>query len=221
MKRFNVILIFLFLVFPAISCPASDWSVNAKGGMYFPTDNELQGGKYIQAELQWKKLYVFGQWTSDMERRIAGQRAGLIDIYGIGFGVKFPISQYVKAYGQIGYYFPKSELEGKTSDWNTGYYESHWLYWRSFGQTHGLNCDGYTIFEYKIRKAIGAAIGLNIDYPLSRHLAAGLDLGYQFLRFQETFYARHPLNPQLYYAQTRQEKDFGGFNLGINLTWRF
>jgi hypothetical protein len=221
----KILLVMLAMILLPMVVFSSDWSLNAKGGMYFPNDKDLQSGKYVQVDLQWKNVYLFGQYIPEMERRIAGQRAGMLDIWSVGMGIKFPINQYLKVYGQFGYYIPTSEMSGgkTTSDWSDCRYfrEAQWLYWKNWGSTHGYDVSAYQIFEYKIKSALGAGVGLEATYPLSKHWSTGMNFGSTYLRFQETFYARNVSNPLNSYIQTRQEKDFGGLNLGINLEYKF
>ena len=211
--KIGIILIALLLV--AFPCYASDVGVEVKAGLYFPTDEEIQKGKNVQANLEWKNIYLFGQWIST-ERRIAGQRAGMLDIYGIGVGLKMPINKYLKVWSQIGYYIPNSEMSGTMK-----FEESQWLYWRDFGERFAYNgVTPLTVYSYEIKSDFGGAIGLEGKYPITKHIETGLDFGYNLLQFKEQFWARHPKVSESW-IETRQTKNFSGFTLGLSATWRF
>jgi len=206
----------LFFLLP-LGVWASDVSVTAKGGAYLPTDKELQSGYSVQADLNWKVFYLFGQYI-ETERRIAGQRAGTTDIWGFGLGMKVPVGDYVKAWGQMGYYHPTTDLVDGSK-----YEESHWLYWRKWGTNHNYDVGWYTHqYNYKIQGGFGGALGIDLLYPISKHLILGFSAGYQALKFHETFYARSKGWTQgAGWIQTIQDKNYSGFILEVEATWRF
>ena len=209
-----LIIILCFISFPVFG---SDWSLEGKTGQYFPTDKEIQNGHFAQINLIRQDIYIFGSLINS-ERRLGGQRAGEIDIYGIGLGIKFPISKYVKFWGQVGYYIPDSQMSGTMQ-----FEESQWLNWRDWGQRFAYNgVIPLRIYSYDIQSNFGGAIGLEGQRPLTKHLSIGMDVGYNFLQFIETFKAIHPNVAQNgSWIETRQDKNFGGATLGLKISYKF
>jgi len=204
---------------------ASDVSLTAQGGLYFPTDAQFQQGSHLQLNLNWKNVYVFGSYTMT-ERRIAGQRAGAFNILGLGLGLNIPITKNLSMWGQGGYYIPKSGLVGTTQgcnwdDW-ANFQEVHYLYWNKWGADHQYSTQGYKIYEYRLQTgSMGGAIGINLIQPITKKLSVGVIAGYQFLRFTETFYARNVSNPSVSYIQTRQDAKLDGCILNVSVTYKF
>lgn len=200
----------------------SDLSLSAKGGGYAPVDDELRMGYQAQVNIEWKPIYLFGQYLNT-QRRIAGQCAGSTDIYGFGIGIDVPVHKYVSLWGQFGYYLPNSSLEGTWSGWGSHtFVETLSLYWRRWGEEHHYNVSAYTIYKYRIQPNFGGQLGIDVRYPLSKHLDIGFSSGYTFLKFQETFYAMTPCwTPTNGKIETIGSKNYSGFTFGMQATWRF
>lgn len=205
------------IILASLTARASDLSITAKGGVYLPTDKELQSGYSVQADLNWRVFYLFGQYI-ETERRIAGQRAGMTNIWGFGLGMKVPIGDYVKVWGQMGYYHPTTDLVDGSK-----YEESHWLYWKEWGAPRNYDVGWYTHqYDYKIQGNFGGALGIDLLYPISKYMTVGFSAGYQSLKLQETFYARSKgWTQQAGWIQTIEDKNYSGFTLGIEASWRF
>lgn len=209
-------LIVLFIMLFVVPAMASDFSLSAKGGVYLPTDKELQSGYSAQVDLSWRVFYVYGQYI-ETQRRIAGQLAGTTDVLGFGLGMKVPLNSYIKVWGQIGYYLPTTDL----TDGNK-YAESHGFYWNKWGLEHGYNVHAYSIYEYKIQGSLGGALGVDMSYPISKHITANFSTGYYTLKFHETFYARVPnWKPTSGRIQTISDKDYSGITFSIGTTIKF
>ena len=217
-KRLKILflLFIVILIFPLNVWP-SDLSLTAKGGVYLPTDKELQSGYTAQVDLNWKAFYAFGQYI-ETRRRIGGQRAGTANIWGFGLGMKVPVGDYIKVWGQMGYYHPTTDLVDGSK-----YEESHWLYWKEWGAPRNYDVGWYTHqYDYKIQGNFGGALGIDLLYPISKHVTAGFSAGYQVLGFKETFYARGKgWTQECGWIQAIKDKNYSGFILGMEATWRF
>lgn len=207
---------FVFLIFiMTVPCWAIDLDLSASYRMVFFSDESLQQGQGIEIRASHKSVYLWGSYDST-EMRLYGQRAGKVNIIGAGLGLKIPLTDQIKLWFQGGYYFPESKMEGEGK-----FEEAQWLQWRQWGHNFSYNTDGYRIYEYDIKPNLGGAAGLEANFLVYKNISLSVDAGYHFLRFKEQFWARNPACPDISYIETRQEKDFSGFTLGLNLTWRF
>jgi len=202
---------------------ASDVSLTARGGVYLPTDAEMQTGKNIQVDLKWKVVYLYGSYT-DMTRRIAGQQSGQYRLYSVGAGLNVPISKYVNVWGQCGYYSPSADMQdaGKLTVPDGSMGEAQFLYWREWGNDYNYDVSAYSVYSYKVRGNIGGAVGTDIHYPITKHLEVGVSASYTFLKLPETYYAYLPqYSGNGGMIETIKDKNLSGFGIGLNLTYRF
>lgn len=215
--RTKKVFLVVLLALMATPCFASDWSVDGKAGVYLPIDKELQGGYSAQVDVNWKAFYVFGQYL-ETQRRIAGQLAGKTNILGFGMGMKIPVGDYIRVWGQMGYYLPTTDLAI-----NGKYDESKCLQWRKWGTEHSYNVDGYSAaYNYKIQGNVGGALGIDLLYPISEHTTVGFSTGYQALKFHETYVAKSAgWTSDSGWLQSVNDKNYSGVTFGFEVKISF
>lgn len=213
MKKTIFILMIVSIIFLGIPpSMAGDFSLGIRGGIYAPMKDGLQQGKWLEARIKYKGLYLWGSHGTT-ERRIAGQRAGEIGLWGGGFGVEKEIIKGITAWGQAGYYYPRhKDMNGHAGD-----AEPLWLYWKNWGREHDLDVSTFQHFEHKISGSPGGAIGINLRQEIVSGLSVGFDIGYQFLKLREQFWARNIAS----YLETREHMNFSGPLLGISIQYLF
>src|SRR4030043_2190435 len=121
-----VALLFGVLIGLAEAGESSKIDLSIKGTYSIYQDRDiLEDGKGLKWEIRYDWVYIWGSWEAT-ELRLTGQRAGSIDLYGFGPGIKIKLVDGLFIFGEIGYYIPRSELQKDTMTYFEGAY-SHWM----------------------------------------------------------------------------------------------
>jgi len=238
MKKLIFVIIGLLLTNPVYGESAFKFSISGRENIF--QNEELENGEGIEGRVYYKSFYVFGSYdTSAM--RLGGQRAGDIEIFGLGLGIETPVVKRSRTSlsisGQVGYFHPESSLPDEiapSAGYPDGYNEAlrhecrrRYLdldmehdYWnRDVYPTHS----GVTGFGYDISGNIGGAISVHFAHEIIKHLTIGIDVGYRYLQFPETFYASGYIHGEYWhnYLEWKENRDFSGATVGVQLSYRF
>jgi opacity protein-like surface antigen len=222
MKKLAVLFLLITTVLLGITSfgiAKDNFSVNLRGIYSIYRDKDLyEDGKGIKGELSYKWAYFWGSWEKS-EMRLTGQRAGSLDLIGVGLGGKAEITEFLNAFLEIGYYIPDSDLQKNTMK----YAEGVGYKWKKTLSEIGLNnptFNEFNLYKYELKPGIGGAVGLGLKQNIYKGLMLNITASYRFLNLKEDWDAYHSTIPNCC-IQTKEKQDFSGGVLGIGLSYRF
>lgn len=219
------ILIYLAVLIAVVSltmflpdAKAKDFDFTIKGVYSIYQDRDLlEDGKGVKGELQWKYIYLWGSWEQT-ELRLTGQRAGGIDLFGVGLGGKVTLLKPISLFVEAGYYIPNADLQKKTQIYSEGVY---YKWYRTLNEI-GLEsyASQFTRYKYELKPNFGGSIGLELDQEIYKGLSVNLFGAYRFLNLKEDWDAYHSTIPGCY-IQTKEKRSFSGGQFGAGFSYRF
>lgn len=182
-----------------------------------PTDEErvVQQGMGVQIDIGIGDFYLYG--SSDKQQlRFGGQGCTDLKIHSLGFGIKHSFKNNFSFFADVGWYEPdydKDRQEFPTTILSEGlfYYLNNEL-----GIVHLW--DYYTI---KYHGAIGGKLGVAYNQPLfCDDLTLNISFAYRLLKMGEMVQGRDYGNTTGWW-EYKQDRDLGGYQIGIWVTYKF
>ena len=217
----SVLIVFVSLTMFLPDARAKDFDFTIKGVYSVYQDRDLlEDGKGMKGELGWKFIYLWGSWERT-ELRLTGQRAGNVDLFGIGLGGKVALFKPLSIFLEAGYYIPDSELARNANRYWEGVYYKWYKTLDEVGCTPDL-ARTYTDYRYELKSGFGGSVGLDFNQEIYRGLHLNMFGGYRFLNLREDWDAYHPTNRSPgNYIQTKEKRSFSGGQFGAGLSYKF
>lgn len=210
------VLVLLTMLLP--NAQAKDFDLSVKGVYSVYQDRDLvKDGKGVKGELRWKYVYLWGSWEST-ELRLTGQRAGGIDLFGVGIGGKVRLFKPLSVFVEGGYYIPNADLQKDTQAGAEGVYYKWYRTLNEIGVPQYAS--QFTQYKYELKSNFGGSMGLELNQEIYKGVSVNLFGAYRFLNLKEDWDAYHPTIPN-YYIQTKEKRSFSGGQFGIGLNYSF
>jgi hypothetical protein len=217
MKKFSVILLILLI---GVYCNTPLlWAVDltVKGHWNYFMDDSLEQGKGFEARVGHKWAFLWGSYDTT-QMRLYGQRAGDIELLGVGGGVRLKLYDGLFLNGQIGYFHPSSTMAKDPMNFAEtlgfvigGYIDS--IGYPPSSKTY------YVLYDYDLRGNIGGTVGLDFSYPIYKgKLLFNLNTDYRFLKLPETFKGIHS---EASWIEFKGDRNFSGAVIGVGLIYKF
>lgn len=113
---------------------------------------------------------------------------GVFDYHmlGVGLGNKINLSDDIRLFGQLGYYFINNSWGERRREFNEGmYYYINDRYSHS-GKGYFIGFDEYGV---KNSNALAGTIGVEMDFPLVDNLKTSISLSYRHMKIKEEWHA--------------------------------
>lgn len=178
MKLKTALAVSVLCLIPSVS---NSFDIEVKIGQMAYKDSRTDGGNSVKLEIgsgnkESNSLYI-------SLKREAIRRYGYtfnMDYIGGGVKLKTPL-KFLRIYGEIGYYWPKPNVNNFSRDL---VYQAQRRAWGC--AEVGAGCvaleSRYTV---DISSAVGAEIGVEFNYPLTNRFTANMSVGYRILRTEE------------------------------------
>lgn len=132
---------------------------------------------------------------------------------GLGLGTRANITDNIRVFGQVGYYFIKNDWDHKKNIYSEGlnYYFNTRFY--------GLNStDWHRFDEAKVENgnSIGGTIGIELLQPITKDLTAGFSISRRMLRINEEVHVKGTT-----YWAVSPNRDYSSTNFSVNLNYNF
>lgn len=214
MKKSLIGLLILMVILWTVNTWAVDLTVN--GHWNYFTDDSLEQGKGFEARVGHKWAFLWGSYDTT-QMRLYGQRAGDVELLGVGGGVRLKLYDGLFLNGKIGYFHPSSTMAKDPMLFaeTMGFVINGYL--DSIGYPESSK-DWYAIYKYEIQGNIGGSIGLDFSYPIYKKFLFNLNADYRFLKFPETFKGIHS---KASWVEFKGDRNFSGGVIGIGVTYRF
>lgn len=180
------------------------------------SDEIFGTGKWNHLQISYgDNFYVFGS-TEEWEVNYFGGNAFNYLANGIGFGLKKELTDGVKMFGQVGYYFIDNSW-GRRREHNEPLH--------AFANTTWSEIDGhpqlvFQTYEVENDDAPGVTFGLEMTHPITKSTSVGFVMSYRYLMINETIAAEWDAW-DYENTGTRLEsvinRNYSSINVGINL----
>jgi hypothetical protein len=195
-----------------------DFDFTVRGVYTIYQDRDLrEDGTGVKGELRYKWFYLWGSWERT-ELRLTGQRAGGIDLFGVGLGGKVTLLKPISLFVEAGYYIPNADLQKKTQVYAEG------VYYKWYRTLNEIGLQGYasqfTQYKYELKSNFGGSVGLEVNQQIYKGLSVNLFGAYRFLNLKENWDAYHSTIPGCY-IQTKEKRSFSGGQFGAGLSYKF
>lgn len=195
------------------------FSTPAAADLELSTTFNTYHDKYLSASNGFKLNYLFdnglylsGEYTGQSELRYGGQDTAEVFIYSLSIGLRANMDfkrSICFAYAQAGYYQPYF-------NYMSSYKEA--FHYRHAELLHGVDRSGnWAEYNYELHPGIGGELGFGIDKGLSKSITFSFFGGYRVLKLREVIRGWGPAPKEEGYWKTRNDKDFGGYLVGISL----
>lgn len=161
-------------------------------------------------------LYLSGEYSGYSELRYGGQDTAEVFFYSLSTGLRGYIElrqSRAFVYAQAGYYQPYF-------NYMSSYKEA--FHYRHAELLHGVDRPGnWAEYNYELHPGIGGELGFGIDKSLSKSTSFSFFGGYRVLKLREVIRGWGPAPKKDGYWKTRNDKDFGGYSVGITIKRAF
>ena len=172
MKLIILIMLALSVVTTCFKPVRADIEINAKH-LSDTTGNDhyaLNSWRGIEVKYQADKDSLYYFVSHDSAKVVMKAPAFDIEFIGIGFGFKKPVTSSVNIYGQIGYYFVNTSVEGRFDcpkfSCGEGLYYGLNDMWSS---THAYGLVEFDEYEIDPQDGYGITLGLELTRPLTKN----------------------------------------------------
>lgn len=215
--------IVIFLLVSSIA--QAEWSGQAKVYKTIPSDadNIIQSSIGVQVAVKHKESGLYPYLSYELiPFRFAGQRGGDINLWGFGFGIEREVAEGLSFFGQIGWYQPEWDRNGELMElWGEDNHLAEGLY---------IHLNNRITTDYRIWDAyslsysgnIGGVVGANWILPISKNVDFKLMGAYHYLRLPEKIKGQdddYDTTGQRW--EYNQDRDFGGWQAGVGIDWKF
>lgn len=142
------------------------------------------------------------------------------DITGVGVGHKIKLTDNIRIVSQLGYYFIENSV-GKRREGGT---EAFTYYLNSkFRDATGAGFYQVDAIGVLNDNAIGASVGIEFDYPITKSINIVSSINYRLLKFDQTVIAYNHVNdkfPRNWWEDTGN-KDFSSLNFSVGAYYKF
>lgn len=214
--RLLVILFFAVLIASIIIIAKADADIELTTTLNTYNDQYLSASNGFK--LNWiaqSGFYLSGEYSGYSELRYGGQDTAEVFFYSLSAGLRAHID-LSKAKGfvyvQAGYYQP--------------YFNYMSSYQEAFGYRHhellhGTHYRHWQKYNYELHPGIGGEFGLGITKPISESITLSMFGAKRILKLREVIRGWGPAPKEDGYWKTRNDKDFGGLIIGLNITKEF
>jgi outer membrane scaffolding protein for murein synthesis (MipA/OmpV family) len=135
---------------------------------------------------------------------------------GLGVGNKYQLTKDIRLFGQFGYYIIKN-TQGRQRAMNENlYYYLNKYYHVSPGM--------FDEYEVKNENAIGGTIGLELNYPISKHWSANFIYSYRILKVNEDIRGMKDVWDYDHTGQcwmVGKNRNYSSTNMGLSINYKF
>ncbi len=168
-------------------------------------DYKLDNGVYIFGGKEKATIHLMGEAFS-------------YDITSIGFGTKFNISERVRLFGQVGYYFVDnswgSEIRREKNE--------ALIYYLNDKFSNNGQIQNFDAFSVDNENTFGGTAGIEIVQPITKNLSAGFVFSHRNMKIKEIV---HGYNDAWRFHETGENWEYGvsrnysSFNFGISFNY--
>lgn len=161
-------------------------------------------------------LYLSGEYSGYSELRYGGQDTAEVFFYSLSVGLRAYLElrqSRAFVYAQAGYYQP--------------YFNYMSSYQEAFGYRHhellhGVDRDRHwQKYNYELHPGIGGEFGFGIEKPITQTMSLIAHGAHRSLKLREVIRGWGPEPKENGYWKCRNDKDFGGYSVGLTIKRAF
>ena len=200
------LIIILFVL--CVAVPSHAWEVEGRVSRMLYDNPEIRAGNSIELRVKNKGVFLFG------ERDNLLMYGSYFNIDSLGVGFEHEVFDGLKLYAKAGVYIPQYDEDGFF--WEALYYRQI-KYWVPPLKDHKF--DNYNV---NFDSEVGGEIGLDFKKRVWEDLHLGITAGYRYLRINEYICGWNDGGAAGVTGWIlEQNVDFGGWNVGATVEWRF